>query len=424
MSKKVCWSKAVSAVYSHRGNHSSYSHQQRRRRRKIQSIQRHAVRSAAYSTSSSTDTTNLTTDYWKDGGIIEGVWMFSRHGDRTPGRPLSPEHRRDEEAAFWLTKLPIPDSASVFEKFEKYFPVHRARPSEDFIDTPRNPFGFLTSKGLLQLGANGKRFFQRYNDHAYHFPGREKWRWESPHDFLSAWDIQVFSTNYLRTIMSVQSFLDGMFGTHCYDIQPMESDRLYDPSLAKEAKVPTVNKDRCTDADVLVKIKVRDTASDPLNAFDRNPDLIAGLVAEVMTTEDFVQRDGKAASLAARLANILPGLVRRKQGSDFSARAPSGINWVRKYNNKCRCVQKLMLLLTLFFDLPLLVLKYDILFIPRLKQRITLYVEHRTGWILLDLRISKMMKELYILCKLWNILHWPTCLGAFVNGINTKNCWL
>jgi hypothetical protein len=139
--------------------------------------------------------------------------------------------------------------------------------------------------------------------------------------------------------MSIQSFLDGMFGTHCYDIPPTESDRLYDPSLAKEAKVPIANNDRCTDADVLLKIKVRDTASDPLNAFDRNPDLIAGLVAEVMTTEDFVQRDGKAASLAARLANILPGLVRRKQGSDFSARAPSGINWVRKYENNFHCVQ-------------------------------------------------------------------------------------
>jgi hypothetical protein len=228
-----------------------------------------------------------------------------------------------------LTKLPIPDSASVFERFEKYFPVHRARLSEDFIDAPRNPFGFLTSKGLLQLSANGRRFFQRYNNHAYHFPGHEKWRWESPHDFLSAWDFRVFSTNYLRTIMSIQSFLDGMFGTHCYDIPSTKSDRLYDPSLVKEARIPTVTDDRCKDADVLVKIMVRDTASDPLNAFDRNPDLIAGLVSEVMTTDDFVQRDGKAASLAARLANILPGLVRRKQGSDFSARAPSGINWVR-----------------------------------------------------------------------------------------------
>jgi len=41
-----------------------------------------------------------------------------------------------------------------------------------------------------------------------------------------------------------------------------------------------------------------------------------------------LQRDGKAAPLAARLANILPGLVKRKGSSDFAKRSPSGINWV------------------------------------------------------------------------------------------------
>lgn len=74
----------------------------------------------------------------------------------------------------------------------------------------------------------------------------------------------------------------------------------------------------------------RDFVCKNSNAFDRNPDLIADLVSEVMKSEDFLQRDGKAAPLAARLANILPGLVRRKRGTskDFSTRAPSGINWV------------------------------------------------------------------------------------------------
>jgi Histidine phosphatase superfamily (branch 2) len=271
-------------------------------------------------------------DYWTNDGVIEGVWMFSRHGDRTPSRPLSPEHRRAEEAAFWITKLPQPDSASAFEAYSKYFPVEKLKGSgckDTFIDVARNPFGFLTSKGLQQLSENGHRFFNRYNNHAYHLPECKQWR--SAKEFLTVWDVQVYSTNYLRTIMSVQSFLDGMFGTHCYDPGLHQQDRIYDPAIMKEFRIPCVRTDYTDSVNgPLVKIKVRDLRNDPLNAFDRNPDLIADLVSEVMMSEDFFQRDGKAAPLAARLANILPGLVRRQQGdsSDFSTRAPSGINWV------------------------------------------------------------------------------------------------
>jgi hypothetical protein len=47
-----------------------------------------------------------THNYMTNDGIVEGVWILSRHGDPTPSRPLSPDHRRDEEAAFWVTKLP------------------------------------------------------------------------------------------------------------------------------------------------------------------------------------------------------------------------------------------------------------------------------------------------------------------------------
>jgi len=51
------------------------------------------------------------------------------------------------------------------------------------------------------------------------------------------------------------------------------------------------------------------------------------LVSEVMLSEDFLKRDAAAAPLAARLANVLPGLVRPFR-TDFSQRSPSGINWV------------------------------------------------------------------------------------------------
>eukprot|EP00546_Thalassionema_frauenfeldii_P016927 CAMPEP_0178901082 /NCGR_PEP_ID=MMETSP0786-20121207/3820_1 /TAXON_ID=186022 /ORGANISM="Thalassionema frauenfeldii, Strain CCMP 1798" /LENGTH=282 /DNA_ID=CAMNT_0020572135 /DNA_START=683 /DNA_END=1531 /DNA_ORIENTATION=- len=72
-------------------------------------------------------------------------------------------------------------------------------------------------------------------------------------------------------------------------------------------------------------IRVRERATDNLNAFDRNPKLIETLVTEVASTEHFLKNDAKACNLAARLANFLPGLVRPGRKT-FGG--PSGINWV------------------------------------------------------------------------------------------------
>lgn len=55
--------------------------------------------------------------------------------------------------------------------------------------------------------------------------------------------------------------------------------------------------------------------------------LFVKLSSEVMLSEDFVQHDLSAAPLAARLSNVLPGLVRPSR-TDYSRRSPSGINWV------------------------------------------------------------------------------------------------
>jgi len=92
-------------------------------------------------------------------------------------------------------------------------------------------------------------------------------------------------------------------------------------------------------------IRVRERATDNLNAFDRNPKLIETLVTEVASTEHFLKNDAKACNLAARLANFLPGLVRPgRKTCKFSSMicrlksiififllevgGPSGINWV------------------------------------------------------------------------------------------------
>lgn len=265
-------------------------------------------------------------DYLRTDGVVEGVWMFCRHGDRVPSRCLAPAHRRDEEAAYWMSKLPCPDSASAFESFSRSFPleIHPGFNQGKFIDAVRNPFGFLTQKGLEQLNDNGHRFFDRYNKHGHHFPDQKEWRWEVAQDFLTVWDLRVYSTNYLRTVMSVQSFLDGLLGTH---LLLSKGQRSHDPTICRELRVPSHSWRRPDQTEPLVKVQVRDVSNDPLNAFDRNPDIIADLVKEVMTSEEFQKRDGAAAPLAARLANILPGLV-KPRSSDFSRKSPSGINWV------------------------------------------------------------------------------------------------
>jgi hypothetical protein len=266
-------------------------------------------------------------DYLQTDGVVEGVWIFTRHGDRVPGRCLSPEHKVDDEAAFWMTRMPCsPDSAAAFESFSKCFPIdiHPGFNQGKFIDTSKNPFGFLTQSGLEQLNENGRKIFDRYNKHGHHFPDMKEWRRGVAADFLSVWDVSAYSTNYLRTILSVQSFLDGLLGTGLLKIG--ETLREFDSKVTKERRVPNHSwKSSCETP--LVKIQVRDVSNDPLNAFDRNPDIIADLVAEVMKCEEFFKRDSSAAPLAARLANYIPGLARRNV-KDFSTLSPSGINWI------------------------------------------------------------------------------------------------
>jgi hypothetical protein len=172
----------------------------------------------------------------------------------------------------------------------------------------------------------GHRFFNRYNHHGFHrADGVSNWQWGNAQDFLSAWNVKAYSTNYLRTILSAQSFLDGIFGTHCFI---PTGERIHDDAVCEERRLPDHEWKRHDHGDhELVKIHVRELSRDPLNAFDRNPDLMADLVAEVMSGQQFQSRDGVAAPLAARLANIMPGLYRPKR-SDFASRSPSKINWV------------------------------------------------------------------------------------------------
>jgi hypothetical protein len=240
-----------------------------------------------------------------DDGLVEGVWIFSRHGDRSPGRCLSPAHRKEEEAAYWVSKLPFPDSTGAYRAYANFFPLRVEAPTNHgtFLDARRNPFGFLTQKGLDQLKQSGHRYFRRYNRHGKHLPGQG--RWEVAADFLAAWQVQAYSTNYLRTVLSAQSFLDGLLGTHCFS--PAQ-ERAHDPQWTEERRLPDhAWRPHNTDDSLCIPVHVRALPQDPLNAFDRNPDSIAALVKQVMTSPEFKRRDGAAAPLAGRLSNILPG---------------------------------------------------------------------------------------------------------------------
>jgi len=259
-------------------------------------------------------------DISRNGGVVEGVWVFTRHGDRTPNRPLCAPHMIDDEASFWRTKLPTPDPVTAFSHLCQRYPPNVHPSNGDFLDVVRRPFGFLTKKGVEQLKSNGKRFFTRYDFYGHHCPSTGHADGDS---FLHSWDVKAYSTNYLRTVLSAQCFLDGLLGTNCYTpdrgdskIENDEDSRLIPTN--KDQLLPNTQPDQNT-----VPVEIRNREDDRLNAFDRNPELMKKLISDVVASDEFCAYDATAAPLAARLANYLPGLTGRR-----SAGGPSGINWI------------------------------------------------------------------------------------------------
>lgn len=231
---------------------------------------------------------------------------------------------------------------AAFEEFCRLFPpvIHPSNEGR-FLDTSRAPFGFLTHTGIKQTNELGARLFQRYDRHGY-LQRKKRYDHRRQHEFLEAWDMNVYSTNYLRTIMSAQSFLDGLLGTNCYSslgdqirrnavagVEDLEEWYFYD----KEIRIPNhesvrTSQEECNSNEALVNVRIRGPQEDTLNAFDRSPEMMAELVSVVISSTEFQERDGAAAPLAARLANILPGLARKKKNTTGFNAAPSGINWI------------------------------------------------------------------------------------------------
>jgi hypothetical protein len=153
---------------------------------------------------------------------------------------------------------------------------------------------------------------------------------------LNYWDVKGYSTNYLRTVMSVQCFLDGLLSsspstsTSSKTKDATTNDYTNDYTNEHSYEQLSIEEFKATRSSLFNLfnneepiIKVRDRNEDTLNAFDKRPDFMKKLVGDVVSTPHFLDKDAKAGCLAARLANFLPGLAKAT-----SYGGPSGINWI------------------------------------------------------------------------------------------------
>jgi len=237
-----------------------------------------------------------------------GVWVFHRHGDRTPSRPLVSEEFVDEEADFWRSKIP-PVDRTHYQILSERFPasIHESYDAK-FLDADcgREPYGFLSYKGMTQMYQKGREMAKRFN------PDSSS---SSKNQITDAFEVKAYSTNYLRTVKSCQCFLDGLLSPSSR-IDLGANDDNYETLY--ENIDPNDYQDHSG-----ITIQVRNRKNDTLNAFDKSPTLMKSLVKDVVSTDHFIDRDTKAATVAARLCNFLPGLM-----NCTSYGGPSGINWI------------------------------------------------------------------------------------------------
>lgn len=296
---------------------------QGRRRRCASDI---CTRQSSIATSTSTATEEET---------IEAVFVFHRHGDRTPGKPLVEEKFEEEESAFWRTKIP---PFSYHKVLCERFPVVRSKRddasgdrndssnnSTSFLDASggNESYGFLTWKGMHQMYHNGVSMAHRYGPQT------------TTTSFQDYWDIQAVSTNYLRTVMSCQTFLDGLLAknnssntVHGDNEAPLD----YDCPTHYERISPDEHRSKRTiNHNDIVEIVVRDPEQHEttLNAFETSPKLMKKLVGDVFATPEFIATDRQARSLALELSEYY--LLGLSKHSSYAS-SPSGgisINWVR-----------------------------------------------------------------------------------------------
>lgn len=186
----------------------------------------------------------------------------------------------------------------------------------------------------------GRRFRKRYEKYGHRINSSSNAQSDESYSFLEHWDVHAYSTNYLRTVMSAQCFLDGLIGTKNKHIQYSTADNEnivyaggglshYYREAGFHEQLELLNKNVLTsDKDMggnRVQVEVRDKQIDTLNAFDRRPQMMNDLVKDVIATEQFQRIDSAALPLAQNLCEFLPGLIGAPQAFGGT---PSGINWI------------------------------------------------------------------------------------------------
>lgn len=291
--------------------------------------------------STSTGAGSVDSSYLQNEGTIEGVWIFHRHGDRAPNRYLGSVAYHAAESAHWYSRIPPLESSlggdsSHYAALSQHFPpnIHTSQNDGKYTDINREPFGFLTYNGMDQMRCVGKRFRQRCDRFGHHHHSKEVNG--EKRSFLEDWDTQAYSTNYLRTVTSVQCFLDGLIGYHNSNVGEHRQKQLlhaggglrryYKDAGRHEHMDPST---LTSSDDVLeqrpLQVQVRDKAVDTLNSFDKRPKMMNDLVKNVISTEGFQRVDSNAKGLADQLSEFLPGLRGAPQAFGGT---PSGINWI------------------------------------------------------------------------------------------------
>lgn len=153
---------------------------------------------------------------------LRHVLLFHRHGDRTPERSaaaaklkLSPEH-----IAYWDSSIASAEQLEALARIGKVVGADPSLPANLSEHDDVRPYGQLTEKGVTDLRSRGRALRERYG-----------------HLLDSDAEVYVLSSNFQRTIQSVQSLLLGMF------VDAGESDRSFfvrtlSPNVLKPAHGP------------------------------------------------------------------------------------------------------------------------------------------------------------------------------------------
>lgn len=147
---------------------------------------------------------------------LRQVHVVHRHGDRTPITPM-----KDEE--YWRTTLPDPTVLAGIARGTSLL-----RPSDGLSSNNahgavgRGPFGQLTTMGLLQMVGLGERLRGELAGDGEHRRDDDDdedgmGRLFTPEEPLHPSRVRVMSTDFPRTIQSVQALLAGLFPDYASD---------------------------------------------------------------------------------------------------------------------------------------------------------------------------------------------------------------